>query len=146
MCPCRLLRMLEKKRYDYIQDHITAKIVWDLNKRKWFLWYRYLKDTNERYENMVFTNECTVQLECHSWVCFIKQCQYRLLKPRAKHSIKIHVWGGISSCGATNVMFSSIMDTLWYQQILEVGLPLFLNECFPDGHCVLLAGQWLQTL
>ena len=28
------------------------------------------------------------------------------------------------------------MDAPQYQQILEVGLLPFLNECFPDGHCV----------
>ena len=114
-----------------------CQIVRDLNKRKRYLWCRYLKDTNERYENVVFTDECTVQLERHSRVCFRKKHQCRLLKPRAKHPVKIHVWGGISSRGATNiVMFSGIMDAPRYQQILEVGLVPFLNECFPDGHRV----------
>lgn len=114
-----------------------CQIVRDLNKRKRYLWCRYLKDTNERYENVVFTDECTVQLERHSRVCFRKKHQCRLLKPRAKHPVKIHVWGGISSRGATNiVMFSGIMDAPRYQQILEVGLVPFLNECFPDGHWV----------
>ena len=114
-----------------------CQIVRDLNKRKRFLWCRYLKDTNERYENIVFTDECTVQLERHSRLCFRKQRQCRLLKPRAKHPVKIHVWGGISSRGATNVvMFSGIMDAPRYQQILEAGLLPFLNECFPDGHRV----------
>lgn len=114
-----------------------CQIVRDLNKRKRFLWCHHLKNTNEKYENVVFTDECTVQLECHSRLCFRKQRQPRVLKPRAKHPVKIHVWGGISSRGATNVvMFSGIMDAPRYQQILEAGLVPFLNECFPDGHRV----------
>ena len=114
-----------------------CQIVRDLNKRKRFLWCHYLKDTNERYENVVFTDECTVQLEHHSQVCFRKKHQYQLLKPKAKHPVKIHVWGSMSSHGATNVvMFSNIMDGPRYQQILEVGLVPFLNECFPDCHRV----------
>ena len=85
----------------------------------------------------VFTDECTIQLERHSRVCFRKQHQCRLLKPRAKHPVKIHVRGGIFSCSATNVvMFSSIIDATQYQQILEAGLLLFLNECFRDRHHV----------
>ena len=109
-----------------------CQVVRDLNKRKRFLWCHHLKNTNE---NIVFTDECTVQLERHSRLCFRKQRQYRVLKPTAKHPVKLHVWGGISSRGATSiVMFSGIMDAPRYQQILEAGLLPFLSECFPDGH------------
>ena len=112
-----------------------CQVVRDLNKRKRFLWCHHLKNTNEKFENIVFTDECTVQLERHSRLCFRKQHQYRVLKPRAKHPVKLHVWGGISSHGATSiVMFSGIMDAPRYQQILEAGLLPFLSECFPDGH------------
>ena len=112
-----------------------CQVVRDLNKRKRFLWCHHLKNTNEKFQNIVFTDECTVQLERHSRLCFRKQRQYRVLKPRAKHPVKLHVWGGISSRGATSiVMFSGIMDAPRYQQILEAGLLPFLSECFPDGH------------
>ena len=47
----------------------------------------------------MFTDECTVQLEHHSRLCFRKRFQPRVLKQRAKHPIKIHLWGGISKRG-----------------------------------------------
>ena len=57
------------------------------------------------------------------------------MKPHAKHPVKIHIWGGISVCGATSVvMFSGIMDTRRLAMILEAGLLPFIEEKFSDGH------------
>ena len=112
-----------------------CQLIRDLNKRKRYLWCQFLQRTNEKYENVIFTDECTVQLERHSRICFRKRRQCRRLKPRAKHAAKLHIWGGISSCGATNiVMFRGIMDAQRYKQILEAGLLPFINECFADSH------------
>ena len=112
-----------------------CQLIRDLNKRKRFLWCHYLKNTSEMYENVIFTDECTVQLDRHSRICFRKKKQLRSLKPRAKHPAKIHVWGGISCRGATNVvMFTGTMDAPRYKQILEAGLLPFIDECYPDGH------------
>lgn len=112
-----------------------CQLIRDLNKRKRLLWCHYLKNTNEMFENIIFTDECTVQLDRHSRICFRKKKQLRSLKPRAKHPAKIHIWGGISCRGATNViMFTGIMDAPRYKQILEAGLLPFINECYPDGH------------
>lgn len=94
-----------------------------------------LQSMNEKYENVIFTDKCMVQLEWHSRLCFRRTHQCRRLKPRPKHSIKLHIWGGISSWGATNiVMFRGIMDVQRYKQILEVGLLPFINECSADSH------------
>ena len=76
-----------------------------------------------------------MQLEQHSRVCFRKRLQPRLLKQRAKHPVKIHIWGGISTRGATDViMFTGIMDSQRLSRILEVGLLPFLRCYYPDGH------------
>lgn len=112
-----------------------CQLIRDLNKRKRLLWCHYMKNSNEMYENVIFTDECTVQLDRHSRICFRKKYQRRLLKPRAKHPAKIHIWGGISYRGATNVvMFTGNMDAPRYKQILEAGLLPFIDECYPDGH------------
>ena len=112
-----------------------CQLIRNLNKRKRLLLCQCLQRTNEKYENVIFTNECTVQLERHSRLCFRKKCQCRRLKPQPKHPLKLHIWGGISFRGATNViMFSGIMDAVRYKQILEAGLLPFINECFPDNH------------
>lgn len=89
----------------------------------------------EQFADVVFTDECTVQLEQHGRVCFRKRLQPRLLKQRAKHPVKIHIWGGISSRGATDiVMFTGIMDARRLSRVLEVGLLPFLRSHYPDGH------------
>ena len=84
---------------------------------------------------LFFTDETTVQLEQHSRICFRKRLQPRLLKQRAKHPIKIHVWGGISLRGATKViMFSGIMNAERLRVVLEAGLLPCIQEHFSDGH------------
>lgn len=84
---------------------------------------------------MIFTDECTVQLEHHSRICFRKEKQPRVLKQQAKHPIKVHIWGGISTRGATKlVMFTGIMNAQCLAAILEAGLLPFIRERFGDGH------------
>ena len=71
----------------------------------------------------------------NSRLCFRRHLQPRVLKQRAKHPIKVHVWGGISKRGATNVIiFSGIMDAERLERIFEAGLLPFLRDVFPDGH------------
>ena len=41
-------------------------------------------------------------------------------KPVAKHTVKVHVWAGISMHGATKIcIFDQIMDAPFYVNILE---------------------------
>lgn len=76
-----------------------------------------------------------MQLENHSRICFRKRLQPRRLKQRAKHPIKIHIWGGISARGATRViMFTGIMNAQRLAVIFEAGLLPFIEEKFRDGH------------
>jgi len=75
------------------------------------IWYQEQLRSKEEFQNVIFTDESTVQLEQHSRICFRKQLQPRLLKQRAKHLVKVHIWGGISVKGATRViMFTGIMN------------------------------------
>lgn len=99
------------------------------------IWSQEQLRTKEEFRDVIFTDETTVQLEQHSRICFRKRLQPRLLKQRAKHPIKIHVWGGISLRGATRViMFSGIINAPRLAVVLEAGLLPFIQEHFPDGH------------
>ena len=80
---------------------------------------------------MLFTDESTVELEQYGWLCFRKLLQ---LKERAKHPIKVHIWGGISKRGATDVIFIGIMDAEHLVTVFEAGLLPFLRDHYPDGH------------
>ena len=62
----------------------------------------------------------------------------RVLKQRTKHPVKLHVWGGISKRGATNIiMFTGIINAEWLARVFEAGLLPFLREQYPDGHRLL---------
>ena len=89
----------------------------------------------ESFDNVIFTDECTVQLDSHSRLCFRKSRQPRVLKQRAKHPVKVHIWGGISKRGATNIiMFTRIMNAERLRDIFQAGLLPFIRDTFPDGH------------
>lgn len=80
-------------------------------------------------------DECTVQLDHHGRLCFRKEKEPRALKQRPKHPAKVHIWGGISTRGATKIiMFSGIMNAIKYGKIIEAGLVPFVRASFPDGH------------
>ena len=99
------------------------------------IWCKEQVRVNEQFTDVIFTDECTVQLEQHSRLCFRKRHQPRVLKQRAKHPVKIHIWGGISTRGATDIiMFTGIMDAQRLSAVLEVGLLPFIRSHYSDGH------------
>ena len=83
----------------------------DANKEKRMVWCKKCMDDEETFDDVIFTDESTFQLECHRRKCFRKKKTPRKLKYRHKHPPKVHVWAGISKKGATQiVMFSGIMN------------------------------------
>ena len=73
----------------------------------------------------------TVQLESHRLVTFREKGQPVVYCMRPKHPPKVHVWAGISRCGATQV---GIINATCYVDILEASLLPFLKKVYPDGH------------
>ena len=109
--------------------------LFQLNKAKRLIWAKEQQRTKETFANCIFTDESTVQLDSHSRICFRKIKQPRVLKQRAKHPAKIHIWGGISAKGATKlILFNGIMNAERLKKILEAGLLPFIEQKFPDGH------------
>ena len=93
---------------------------------------------NETFDDVIWTDETSVQLECHRRHCFRKRNQKPRLKPRPKHHIKVHVWAGISKRGATQVcIFEGKMDAPFYVQILSRYLVPFIQAEFPSTHCLM---------
>ena len=114
-----------------------CQLIRNLNKTKRLLWCKEQLRVNENFSNVIFSDECTIQLEHHGRLCFRKRKQPRKLKPRPKHPIKLHIWGAISLRGAAPVvMFTGIMDAFRYADILDASLVPFIADCFSDesGH------------
>ena len=105
---CQLIRVANKvKRLEYAQQ---------------------ILDSGDAFHNVIFSDECSVSLEQYRRTCYRKVHEPFKRKPRPKHSLKVHVWEGISRKGATKVcIFDGIMDAELYCRILETTLLQFNN-------------------
>ena len=132
-----------------------CQLIREGNKAKRLEWCRKMLETNERFDDIVFTDESSIQLETHRRRCYRRKTAPRKLKPKPKHPLKVHVWGGISKRGPTNiVIFTGIMTATRYTQILEAGLLPFANE-YPLGfrfqqdndpkHCARYTRNFFET-
>lgn len=94
-----------------------------------------IEEGDLEFENVVWTDECTVQLESHRRLCFRKKDQPVRYRMRPKHPPKVNVWAGISRRGATQVViFTGVLTATRYVDILEASLVPFLETVYPDGH------------
>ena len=104
----------------------------DNNKTKRVDFARMCLDTNDDFSNVIWTDESSVQLRRHSQTMRVKVWKERTLKPQAKHTIKVHVWAGISMRGATKIcIFDQVMDAPLYIGILREFLLPFIKKQFP---------------
>lgn len=106
------------------------------NQEKRVEWCKTQQEKGDlEFEDVVWTDECTIQLESHRRVCFHRKCDPVVYRMRPKHQPKLNVWAGISRRGATKVViFSGIMTATRYVDILEAGLLPSLAKHYPEGH------------
>jgi hypothetical protein len=118
------------KRVKYCQ------LITEVNKEKRVTWCLERVTTNDlEMDDVIFTDESTVQIEAHRKVIFRKAGHPIKLVAKPKHPQKVHVWAGISARGATSiVMFTWIMNATRYTDILDASLVPFLEEHFPQDH------------
>jgi len=96
-------------------------------------WFRFVTlvtiETNDDFGNVIFTDESSVEIERATTIRFHKQGEMYKPAPKPKHPLKVHVWGGISKHGPTElVIFEGIMDAVLYCQILETSLLPFIRN------------------
>ena len=100
----------------------------DANKEKQLEWCCERVSEGDTFSDVIWTDECTVQLESNHAKSYHREGQPAPLNPRPKHPAKVNVWGGISPKGCTNiVIFMGIMTATRYTDILDVGLVPFYN-------------------
>ncbi|KAL6740914.1 hypothetical protein Aduo_014222 [Ancylostoma duodenale] len=110
------------------------------NKVTRLLFAQEMIDLNESFYDCVFTDECTIQIDCTTRFCFIQEGdQFARLRNRAKHPSKVHVWGGISARGATQLVIipgSTRINSEYYCRILKQAYLPFLSAKY--GGCARL--------
>lgn len=107
-----------------------CQLIRNQNKLKRLQWSQV--NLHDSFDNVIWSDETTVQLENHRRFCYRKNGEKPRPKPRPKHPLKVHVWAGISRKGATGVcIFEGIMDAPLYCKILELTLLPFIRQKFP---------------
>lgn len=92
-------------------------------------------EDSDDFDNVMWSDETSIQLECHRRHSFRKENQPPTLKPRPKHPLKVHVWAAISKRGALKVcIFEGKMDAIFYVSMLKKYLLLFIANNFPTSH------------
>ena len=110
-----------------------CQMIREVNKEKRLAWA--IKNKDMFWEDVIYTDETTVQIETHRRTCCYKKGQKPRYKPKPKHPIKVHVWAGISYRGRTSLcIFEGKMNAPLFVMILERCLVPFLRAVYPDGH------------
>ena len=108
----------------------------EVNKEKRVTWCMdRIAEGDLELSNVIFTDESSVQLECHRKIAYQKKGQPVRLAARPKHPPKVHVWGGISARGATSVViFTGTLIATRYTRILDSALVPFIKKHYPEVH------------
>ncbi|XP_069052902.1 uncharacterized protein [Lepisosteus oculatus] len=92
-------------------------------------------EQGEAFQDVLFTDETTVALEQFSTMAFCKKGRY-VYKPKPKHPLKVHVWGGISRRGPGPLLiFEGIMDREFFEEVVvtQHAAP-YIREQFGSRH------------
>ena len=111
-------------------------LIAEVNKEKRMTWcLDRIAEGDLQLSDVIWTDESSIQLESHRKITYQKKGHPVHLAGRPKHPPKIHVWGGISSRGATPiVMFTGTLIATRYTRILDAALLPFIHQHYPNGH------------
>ena len=131
------VRTVARLRNDLGWTYTTAKYcqaIRDGNKAKRLDWCNKRMEEKEAFDDVIFTDESIVQLECYRQKYFQKKPP-RKLKYKHKHPPKVHLWGRITKQGATQLVnFDWIMNANRYCDILKASIVPFINKSYPECH------------
>ena len=134
---CISLSTIKRARHELgwvVGNARYCQLIREGNKEKRLMWCEKMIEENEEFNDVLFTDESSVMLETHRKKCYRRRGAPSKFKPRPKHPVKVHVWGGISKQGATAVaIFTGIMTATRYTQILDAALLPFKEDVFPSG-------------
>ena len=106
-----------------------CQLIWDANKVKRLEFAQRVLETGDTFDNIIFTDKCSISLEQFCRTCYRKVGEPAKRKPKPKHPLKLHVWAGISRHSGTKIcIFEGIMAADLYIDILRTHLLPFINE------------------
>ena len=109
-----------------------CQLIRHANKEKRVEWAR--ANLHESFDNVVWTDESTIQLENNRTYSYRKVGSQPKRKARVKHPYKVMVWAGISKKGATNIcILNCSVNSAVYQEVLRTHLLPFLRDRLPNG-------------
>ncbi|VDI49592.1 Hypothetical predicted protein [Mytilus galloprovincialis] len=113
-----------------------CQMVRHVNKEKRVAFCKMLVENNDQFNDMIFSDECTVQLHQNKVYIYRRYDQVRPSLPKPKHPLKVHVWAGISKRGATPILiFDGIMNGQFFtDHILRDTFLPYVRRKFPDQH------------
>lgn len=117
----------------------TGQLISKKNKLLRQSWCLDASNNKEDFRNDNFVDECAVNMSSSGRLFFLqpgskiqKICAPR---PKPRHAYKVHLWAGISYRGRTSIcIFNGVMDSVVYQDILDIFFIPFVEERFPDGY------------
>ncbi|CAC5356429.1 unnamed protein product [Mytilus coruscus] len=113
-----------------------CQMVRHVNKEKRVAFCKMLVENNDQFNDMIFTDECTVQLHQNKVYIYRRLDQLRPSLSKLKHPLKVHVWAGISKRGATPILvFDGIMNGQFFTDhiLRDTFLPKCRLESNRDG-------------
>ena len=101
-----------------------CQLVRKVNRAKRLQYCHRCLENAENFEEVAFTDDCTVALQSSARISFHRWWEPAKLKGTPKHPLKVHVWTGISKSGVTDIaIFRGLLDH-----------KLFVQEFYPDHH------------
>ena len=106
----------------------------DRNKIKRIDFARMCLETKDNFDNLIWTDESSVQLKRHNQMMRVKAGEERTIKPAAKRALKVHVWAGISKQGVVWLPHKYPIQTHESKNEMNAGLWL-INEtiCYTEN-------------
>ena len=135
VCESTIRRVVRTELHWVVTKPRYCQTIRDLNKTKRLGFVQQLLASNDNFKNIIFSDESSVEMIWHKKICRRKKGVSPKLKPKPKHPLKVHVWGGISCRGATPIcVFTGTMVSDIYTKILSDHLLPFIQKAYPTQH------------
>ena len=126
------VRRSRKQQGWTLQRTRYCQLIRDANKVKRLEFAQKVLETGDTFNNIIFTDECSVSLEQFCLTCYREVSEPARRKHKLKHPLKLHVWAAISRQGAKKICIFEGIIAADYCEILESHPLPFINVHLPD--------------